>query len=431
MATSSRLIVLASTLAALRFTLALLVVPAWQNPDEPQHMLVVRSLATRATDARVVEREIVRSMYEHEWWERYRVASPAAIPETFADGPDKVAGHFGKPEGPGLYYHMAAALLRTAGATDLVSQLFGVRVLSAVCGVLTVVVALVTGRLLMGAAFGTLVGGLLALHPQFALVATSATPDAFINLCGAILFLGAVQAIRGHRPLMWMTVALVAAVSAVLARRLGLPLLAMAGLTSAFVLGRFALRGWRAALVVAGLLGGAVLGMAFLAWVFGGTVASVYSAALPLLTKWAPEAAAGPFLTGLFHSAWLAAGWLTLPAPSAWIAAVLAGVVVCGFSALPRVWQLQGQTRSAAVTLPIAFVLVQACAIYWGYYRNGLGAQGRYLFPVIVPFMVLLSHGAYSNWMPRVAGAPVVLLVLAWLFDASAWASVVVPGFLD
>ena len=46
---------------------------------------------------------------------------------------------------------------------------------------------------------------------------------------------------------------------------------------------------------------------------------------------------------------------------------------------------------------------IQMLAVYWTYFRLGNGAQGKSLFPVLVPCLVLLWVGIEA-WVPPARG---------------------------
>src|SRR5262245_56593322 len=124
-------------------------------------------------------------------WSRH-IFRPTPDPpyETFAEDP-----FFGRvPEGmvhmPPVYYALATPWLRmSASSTTLLDQYRAARRLSVVFGLLTLwclwaAVKQLTGS---GMAAGS-VTAMLALHPQFLLMATAVNPDALVNLFGAIVF---------------------------------------------------------------------------------------------------------------------------------------------------------------------------------------------------------------------------------------------------
>src|SRR5688572_19574955 len=119
--------------------LAVIVVPPWQNPDEPQHVMSVRQVLSFGAGYRHdvldqrAERAIIASMAEHQWWNHYGRATPVPLPQSFAEGPARViGGYFGPPDGGSrVYYRSIAGLFRVARIDGLIPQLYIMRLLSA------------------------------------------------------------------------------------------------------------------------------------------------------------------------------------------------------------------------------------------------------------------------------------------------------------
>lgn len=109
-------------------------------------------------------------------------------------------------------------------------------------------------------------------------------------------------------------------------------------------------------------------------------------------------------------------------------------ITLAAASGLVRRWReiaLAAHTRTL-LALAVASVSVQAAAVYWTFFRLGNGPQGRYLFPVLVPTLILLWVGLEA-WIPRsqrayAAAAAGVVLVFAAL-DSAVWLLVAIPAY--
>jgi hypothetical protein len=274
---------------------------------------------------------------------------------------------------------------------------------------------------------------LLSLHPQFALVSTAVSPDVLVNLCGALLWWQAARALGGSGRYSAGIISAITALVALLTKRMGLPLVAMAAvvIVLAFAGHRRPRLEWKWYMVVAGVLLAAPVALLILtpdlsdavrygARLLGGRDPGVPPAHLSL----------GRFSSGLLQSAWLNAGWLTVPAPPGWylVASCVSAVALIAVTGLftPESWQWPKLATGVAV----AFVAIQTAAIYGTYYRADLGAQGRYLLPIAGPFFALVWAGGTRYWPRRYAGAPaVVLFATMVLLDVCSWTRVLVPGF--
>lgn len=427
-----RFVLAIAAVVALRLLLLLAAVPPWQNPDEPSHVLGVRILAQRPDldlsgyyDDLDIEKEILESMRAHRWWQFGGVDPPEGPLEGFGTA-HLFTANFGAPPGGKLYYRLLAALLGGLGIDSLTGQLYAMRVFSAVCLVIAVVVGLAATRGAFGPVVALWCGVGVATQPQLAIVGTSASPDALVCLAGACVFAAGVTALSRARPWPWAAGCAAAAALALATRRLGAPLVVVASAVFALLVRRLT---WRAGLLLAGTAC-AMLLLVMTAFpsareevARGAAHAGQFLGRLPAIHG--PGGLVG-FGYGTWRTAWFVPGWLTVSAPSWWYTAVLC---VCALAGIGLAWRWPECVRDPLALLCVLAVVVQTAAVYWAYADIGI-AQGRYLFPAFFPFFVLQSigFGAVARGRPA-AGAAGLVAVLAAL-DAYAMAAVVVPAFL-
>ena len=230
----------ALALLAAHLLLALTLIPPWQQPDEPTHVAAVEAQISRMTRRETTdpgrEGEILQSMAQYDWWEHRRLGerTPAVLARNFQSQSEAIPGPVGSPAPAGSLppYAMAGGRIVSWLPRDTVAEdLYWLRGLSAVAGLLTLWVAWHGARECLGALGGAVVALLVALHPQYAIISTAASPDAFVNLAGAFVWWQAVVTVKRLRllPLALMWVAATAATSV---DRMGTPLLAFALLAS-------------------------------------------------------------------------------------------------------------------------------------------------------------------------------------------------------
>ena len=434
----------ASALLACRLLLALVVIPPWQQPDEPSHISLIELQRTRIDllDGRpdpAREADILQSMARYDWWEhRDRgFPIPGTVPDRFLAAGLRVAVDVTSVTKPTPYFLLVGRLFSWLPRLPVVDELYIVRALSAAFGMLTLWVAWLGAREILGAARGATVAILLALHPQFAIVSTSAAPDALINLLGACMWWQTAVALRRDALLslvgVWM-----AAVAAAASDRMGLPLLAVAFIVSVVVVTvRLPLRGRIALLAVPAIV---VVGAAILA---GATWAvdqsqNTFSWRHTLFGAWmpVPHAMTWDFFThftALLHQSWwFSLGWGRYPPPSWWASIAIGLTALAGVGVARRIFtasELDARTRLLMALAVIAFA-VQLSAVYWAYFRPGYGVQGKSLFPVLVPCLVLLWAGLEA-WVPpsRRLHAAAALALLFALLDITAWTLVAIPAY--
>ena len=184
--------VTAFALLGCQLLLGLALIPPWQQPDEPTHVARVelrRHRIAHLDDGLDPGREfeILRSMATYSWWQHRRVREepPPTIPQDFLAARPPVGTSAVVPGRTPLYPWFAGRVLRWLPYLSVVNDLYVLRTISAVLGLLTLWVAWLGARECLGALGGATVAVVLALHPQFAIVSTTATPDAMVNLLGA------------------------------------------------------------------------------------------------------------------------------------------------------------------------------------------------------------------------------------------------------
>lgn len=440
----------AFALLACRLVLALVLIPPWQHPDEPTHVAYVELQRSRimlldgASDP-AREAEILQSMVDHDWWIHRAVAFPVPtpMPERF-----KVFGTISGLRGrvvvdvvdirnPPLFHVIAGRLVHWLPRGTVVRDMYVLRVLSAFFGLLTLWVAWRAAHEMFGEAGASAVALLLAIHPQFALVATSASPDAAANFFGACAWWAAVAAVSRDRILLPLAAMWTAAVAATLADRVGVPLVAIAFVAALVaVVAHMPRRTRRAAFMLIVAIGVAeTLAVAAVALSEVGrnyNIGDILSRGLipvPGVMTWSSFV---DFTWYLVKSWWHVIGWGRYP-PPAWWTAVAALISAAGVVGLGRQWltarALDDRTRMLLALAAVA-VAIQLAAVYWTYFRLGIGGQGRYLFPVLVPSLLLLWMGleAYVP-PPRRTHAAAALVLLFGFLDAVAWALVAIPAY--
>ena len=426
---ASSVLVLLTAIFVARLILATTVIPPWQNPDEPQHLAFVRTLALEPDmyleqHRREIEREIVQSMAEHGWWRHYRAPVPNPLPTDFSS----LSDHIVRVETSArLFYYLAVAYLKGLGVTDLLSQYYALRWAAVVMAVMTLWCVWRGSDLLFGrdVAIGTT--GLVAFQPQFALMSISVNPDVLVNLLGAIIWWQGARLAKGVETFLPVVLIASVAVAGVFTKRVAASFVGMAAVAaiSACALARLVSRRGitgLALLMAVTILVGAHFARSIQPWDYLLTFSvSDQALSLDFFTR---------FTATLFDSAWLSAGWLRYPGPPSWTL-TLRGLNVAAFIGLSLgLIRFHFWRRSIAAAASI--VIVQIAAIYVGLYLNGFAPQGRYLFPVIAPWMAMFWIGIHS-WWPRRLWPLVGTVVLATMFfvDQIAWFGTIVPAFLE
>jgi hypothetical protein len=425
--------------------MAFAVIPPWQNPDEPQHLLTTRLIVVHGADFvlhsdqdEAGERAIIASMAQYRWWEHYGEQTPNPLPATFADGPAKVVkDYFGPPAGGSrLYYSGVAAIFRVAGITKLLSQFYTMRFLSALWSLLTLVCVWAGTLALFDARSAVVVTGLMALHPQFVLVSTTASPDAFVNLAGAAMWWQAAVLLTSRIRVRNVMLLLTASVLGFMTRRMGAMLVIIALCIIAAAIARAVrAREWRRrpwwAAVAASSGVAALAGTAWFAMPLDVYRAVAWIRFDPLQSASTITANAGDFpafLEMLFRTFWLSAGWLRYSGPGWWQVATIALTVLTAAGLFASI--VKAPSCRPAVWLGGGMVLLQTAAVVA--YCLGIvqsGPQGRYLFPVLPAVFCLVWLGWRGMFGERQSLAAVLGLAVMAFLNISAWTLVIFPAY--
>ena len=196
-----------------------LIVPPWQMPDEPQHMVhveVVRRGGFGAADALLpykspparlerinagVDRQIVASMRDAHAT-RWMPWARGALDAGTVPGPNELSH-------PPLYYDAAAVLLRPFGGLPVVARVGILRVLGVVLATVVVWCCGAAGRLLFPRRpWAEATAALAVAVPTFAVFAGAVNNDALAQPFAALLLLvllaGVLEAGPLARPLPWL-----------------------------------------------------------------------------------------------------------------------------------------------------------------------------------------------------------------------------------
>ena len=371
--------------------------PPWQAPDEPANLGAVaytshlRALGPshRGVPDAIFASTVRYRLDELRAWPDYPNTSPAPAADSFQVGQRSYSVSV---------YNLVAVpvyLLGTRGG--VLGALYALRVLGVLFGALAVVFTFLLAReLRMRPALALLAAAVVAAVPQFGSITASVTKDSMAAAVGSLsLWLIARAARRGvtlpRAGAAAGAVALGAATKPTLLVLL-VPLAVTLAMASAAE-GRFRVPtilrvgGLLAALAAAALIAGPWLPLNYL----DRARHSHVGAALRTLRQ-------PGFVSTVLTSSWGDFGWENAPLNSLSFAAAF-GVTACAAAGLCRLLVRQGRTwiRRDAATAAIvagllatvaAFIVVQLVA-----QANGFSSQGRFWFPAISAFGVLVALG--------------------------------------
>jgi hypothetical protein len=172
-----------------------LIVPLWQAPDEPGHFEYARLMSDlervpTASDVSLpLQREIIASLAQADFWRFTRQQEPGSLPASFADDPflRRAGRQVGRQ--PFAYYIVPALACRLTPDVNVQARL--ARYYSVVLYALTVVVAGRLAREMFATDLLLAVGvpATLALAPMFAYASSAINNDSLANLTGALVWM--------------------------------------------------------------------------------------------------------------------------------------------------------------------------------------------------------------------------------------------------
>jgi hypothetical protein len=401
------------------------VIPPFFNPDEPQHFSLVVRAAWGDEKKDEIERGIIEMMDRAGWWRTVGMGQPETLPGSFGEIPFISRNYKGdlKDLHRGLFlYHQAAALAIKPLAGQSLERFYVLaRVLSfglflAALGVFYgALQAIAAGwrrraepELSDAAARGeplTIREGAPLLFvlflPQALIIALSVGPDPWCILLGAVFFRSAFSVIRGGAGALAVFGLLTAALTGVLSDRSVLVFLPLAVIASIFAFRRKDMA--RSVFMMGVFILGALVIAVGVYKVFpveAETNFVLLKARIMGSLKTFGTGMEGAFFSRLAESFFLRFGWMGFGAPRpvvvGWMmscAAAVAGVAIVFVRALfGRIRRAGSETKVlvfsalAAVTQALLTRLATTSA-------EVMYAQGRYLFPMLLPIGLLFVTG--------------------------------------
>lgn len=198
-----RPLILLLALAMIQGLTYVAVVPPWNVPDEPQHFEYVRSLwlesqgQPAAPD--IVEKAILASMTRHHWFQVNQMPVPTHQPAVFDDLPFFRLSDVPQGRQPEAYYMLSRLVLQLSGQTSIDAQLYVVRLLSVLLGVLVTVMAYLTASTAFprDRRLAILIPAVVVLLPQRAFIAAGVNNDNLAMLASSLVFLVLIRFLAG------------------------------------------------------------------------------------------------------------------------------------------------------------------------------------------------------------------------------------------
>jgi len=421
------------------------VIPPWQAPDEITHFEYIsllyqkRHLLQPEDASPLLQQEIISSMYEDRFWSYIPYPAPEIMPSSLAEipfvGRSSVLGRFS------LAYPLSALFFGPVFYQDIVTQLYAMRLVSVILGMLVVGMAFLTVRdLFPNDKFLLLtVPAWIVFLPQHTYIASSVSDGNLAELLVSILiYVVVVSFRRGLSPWRVVLMALLLPLSLLTKSTtafilpwvgLAIPIYVWAGDRSIPITKR-AREGMVAVVAI-------VVSVAFHSAIRAQGLAYWRSGISALLSRQAQVSmdfsTVRLHATLLFESFWAYFGWVTVRMDSSLYALLGAASVVATLGVVtllasggrePRI--LEGWQRTVTCILGLCALLSTTIS-----FVGALGGpQGRYLYPAIIAFSILFMLGIrrlvpsrYEKYLLSVS------ITSFFLFDALCVLGYILPFF--
>ncbi len=179
---------------------------------------------------------------------------------------------------------------------------------------------------------------------------------------------------------------------------------------------------------------GAGAGVAAALWLIDASWSSFLAERVGYQLTVVPQAATSDFLlsfmTVFARSWWFTLGWVRYAPPSWWVALVFALSAAAAVGVMRRLSVEQDGRVRVVAGLAMMMIATQLAAVLWTYYRIAHGAQGRHLFPFLIPALMLLWIGVEAlTPMQYRRRAAIGLVLMFALLDSAAWILVGIPAY--
>jgi len=451
------LIALILALSLIRGVIYAAIVPPWQAPDEPKHYEYIRllyenrRLVTQKDTSLPLQREIIASMREHRFWE----FGYSKVPESAADSFEAMWWPANTLlDRPPLYYILCAPFYGIVAHQPITIQVYALRIVSVVLNILIIAVAFFTTRELFpdDALLSAGIATFIVFLPMFSQMAGSLNSDSLASLiASAVIWFLIAGLRRGFSAWRILGLVLLLFLGLVTKRTTVFTIpLALVAMVMALYRTRRSLNWKSLGFVVGGILGvGGLIGWLWIArgeqmqWVldhyFADSSFEWYVDTLFRTEYFSREFASGLWLSfqAIFRSFWGGFGWLTVDLSLMWYQGIalanlvaLVGFVVYTIRVMNSSRALAKWQKQGLLILLVGLVGNLALLIGKGMFEYWSRAQGRYLFPAIIPIAVLFTLGMREIIPSRHHKAWLVsYIAILLLYDSVALTRYIIPFF--
>lgn len=431
------------------------IIPPFQNPDEPPHLGFILSHAYGQEKAKVLEKEIIEFMDKNDWWHFVGLGRPEALPTELSqtDFIGILSREVVTSYSVELYHLLLGKTVGLFVKKDVRLFYYLCRFLSYLLylGSIILVFASFSRLSNFGLRYLILAAPLALFLPQSAIGHFSVNPDSLSTFVGCSFFFVAVSLFIDRFDLRTFTVLVLISGFGFFTDRAVFSLIVLLFILP-FFFWKFINRGKNIARPVV-IIWIAILCVSWLTWFFPmpvfnslGSIQSNFLRRLPYIAGlFSLNAHNRQFFSILFESFFLRFGWMSYAAEGLvyiilklLLFASFSGILVyfgrvarSKFSKSPR---SHLKTKSDKLMLFFSTAFLFQLFLNWIVWASKYAqAQGRYMFPVIIPALTLFAVGVQSlfSLVHKKAGKAVLsaLVVAEFLFFSYAVWNYILPVF--
>lgn len=428
------------------------IIPPMQNPDEPQHFGMILIFAFGENEQAVIEHEIIKIMGNNRWWKFLGLGKPAPLPKSLTQVDFfQFSGFVTRLEHITFFHAVLGTLTKPiAKRTQIIHLYYFYRFLLfsflvAAMFLIYLTIQRMTQHLSQIFFFGFL---FILFLPQFWILSISVNTDACVILLGSLFFYAFISLITESFKLIFIILLFFAAGIGLFADKSSMFMVLLIPLL--FFLGKDRKKITRAIFLISC---GIFLIMIWATWLFPVYIHNV----LLILKRILKLDLANvvmlssksdfniTFIQLLIDSFFLKFGWMAYYAAPIfryiWRALMVLSAVGLLFYAGRSIWnkakkkplELESALQIKIVIISLSAIVVQVLALWIFYGSRQVFPQGRYLYPMIIPFAFLFilgmkSLGEIISQKAAQLGIALIILLEFLFFNYVVW-NYLIPVF--
>lgn len=414
-----------------------IIIPPFQNPDEPQHFGMILTYYYEESDPAAIEGEIIEIMDKYQWWTYLGMLRPRPLPPRLSKIKLLKFSSFKAALKNRVFYHyIMAAFLKLFPEFEALTLYYICRLCSLLLTLISIFIAYLTfnklsQRNIPSAAYSFL---LMLFLPQFIIISICVNSDSLIILLGCLFFYSSFHLILDDFNYIHFMVVVLSSLAGALSDKSSLYLIPLLSVLLILCIKNKKLVQSILAILIAALLGGPWIFWCFPIPIFNFMRIVKETLSLNPIETLGYLTDTGfnlRFILLITDSILLKFGWMSYSAHKyayyIWrLCLILAGVGGLIYSLKQILFNKTRNGKSSKdlkrnkiVILSVSGIFIQLLAVWIFYGGKDLMAQGRHFFSLLIPFFFLFVLGLKNLFdlvHVRMSKVMLATLVLAEFF---------------